>query len=77
MERVANVETASPSVELRLVRKGTLFSTYWRGEGEKEWKFVGQTDRQYPDTLMVGLAAYNTAEPITAKFGYIALDPVK
>jgi regulation of enolase protein 1 (concanavalin A-like superfamily) len=77
MERVANVETASPSVELRLIRKGTLFSTYWRGEGEKEWKFVGQTDRPYADTLMVGLAAYNTAEPVTAKFGYITLDPVK
>jgi hypothetical protein len=77
MERVANVETALPSVELRLVRSGKLFSTYWRGEGEKEWRFVGQTDRAYPDTLMAGLAAYNTAEPLTAKFGYITLDPVK
>ncbi len=77
MERIANVETDMPSVELRLVRKGNLFSAYWRGAGEKEWKFVGQTERAYPDTLMVGLGAYNTAEPVTAKFGYIRLEPVK
>jgi hypothetical protein len=77
MERIANVETDLPSVELRLIRQGTLFSAYWRAPGEKEWKFVGQTVREYPDILMTGLAAYNTAEPIGVKFGYITLLPVK
>ena len=77
MERIANVESDLSSVELRLIRRGMLFSAYWRASAENEWKFVGQTDRAYPDTLMVGLAACNTAEPITAKFGYITLDPVK
>lgn len=79
LETVAQSESAADlsQVDLKLVRKGTIVSAYWRQDDESEWREVGETPADYPETILAGIAAYNTATAFDVQFAYIRLLPVK
>lgn len=73
----AEIQTDADEVELKIVRVGRLFSAYWRLNEETEWREAGEFESDYPDTILAGVAACNTASEVTAEFGYIRLLPAK
>ena len=60
---------------MKIVRSGRVFSAYWRGGENAEWRAVGEFESDYPETVMAGLTASNTAREVTAEFAYIRLLP--
>ena len=62
-------------VELKIVRTGRVFTAYWRLNDESEWWEAGEFESDYPDTVLAGVAACNTAREVTAEFAYIRLLP--
>lgn len=70
-----DVPTEADEVELKIVRVGSIFTAYWRLDEESEWREVGEIATDYPDSLLAGLIACNTAREVVAEFGYIRLLP--
>ncbi len=71
----ADLQTEATEVDLRIVRSGRVFTAYWRLDEESEWREVGEYESSFPDTILAGVTASNTARPITAEFAYIRLLP--
>lgn len=70
-----DIQTELDEVDLKIVRAGKHFSAYWREDEEASWREVGQYEGDFPDTVLAGLIACNTAREITAEFAYIRLTP--
>ena len=71
----ADIQTDAEEVELKVVRTGTTFTAYWRLDEKAEWREAGKFETDYPDTILAGLVACNTAREVTAEFEYIRLQP--
>ena len=71
-----DIQTELDEVELKIVRAGKVFSAYWRENEDSSWREVGQYESDFPNTVLAGLVACNTAREITAEFGYIRLSPL-
>lgn len=69
------IQTSAPSVDLRIIRNGRIFTAYWRFDEESGWREAGVFESDYPQTIMAGVAAVNTARDVTAEFAYIKLLP--
>jgi regulation of enolase protein 1 (concanavalin A-like superfamily) len=72
-----DVQTDASEIELKVVRSRQIFTAYWRTDGNAEWKQAGEFVSNYPETILAGLIACNTAEEITAAFAYIRLLPAQ
>jgi regulation of enolase protein 1 (concanavalin A-like superfamily) len=69
------IQTDAEVVDLKLVRSGGHFAAYWRTDENAEWRLAGEVDTDYPETVMAGVVACNTAREVTAEFLYIHLLP--
>ena len=69
------IQTDAGEVELKIIRAGRVFTAYWRIDEESEWRTAGEYESAFPDTVLAGLIACNTAREITAEFAYIRLLP--
>jgi len=63
-------------VDLKIVRSGTTFLFYWRENEDSSWREAGEYNSDFPDAVLAGLSASNTARAVTAEFAYIRLLPV-
>lgn len=72
-----DIRTDAGQVELKIVRSGKAFTAYWRVDEIAEWKKACEFISDYPETILAGLVACNTAEEITAEFAYIRLLPLQ
>ena len=70
-----DIQTDADEVELKIVRSGKIFTAYWRLNEDSEWREAGEFESDYPETILVGLIACNTAREVTAEFAYIRLLP--
>ena len=70
-----DIQTELDEVDLKIVRSGKLFSAYWRENEDSSWREVGEYEADFPETVLAGLVACNTAREITAEFAYIRLTP--
>lgn len=70
------IQTELEEVELKLVRSGKKFSAYWRENEDSSWRIAGDYESDFPETVLAGLIACNTARELTAEFAYIRLSPV-
>jgi len=71
-----DIQTEAGEVDLKVVRSGRLFTAYWRLDEESEWREAGVYESDYPETVLAGVIACNTAREVTAEFAYIRLLPV-
>lgn len=62
-------------IDMKIVRRGGLFTAYWRENEETSWREAGRIETDYPQTVMAGLIASNTAREIIAEFDFIRLLP--
>jgi regulation of enolase protein 1 (concanavalin A-like superfamily) len=69
------IPTEIGEVDLKFVRSGKVFTAYWRADQDSEWREAGEYESDYPETVLVGLVACNTAREVTAEFAYIRLLP--
>ena len=69
------IQTDAEEIEMKIVRSGRTFSAYWREDENAEWREAGQFESDYPETVMAGVIACNTAREVTARFAYIRLLP--
>ena len=70
-----DIQTDADEVELKIVRSGKIFTAYWRLNEDSEWREAGEFESDYPETILAGLVACNTAREVTAEFAYIRLLP--
>lgn len=70
-----DLQTDLEEVDLKIVRDGKTFSAYWRENEETSWRIAGEYESDFPDTVLAGLVAVNTAREVIAEFGYIRLSP--
>lgn len=70
-----DIETDADIVDLKLVRNGNLIIAFWRIDEENPWREVGEYEAAFPETVLTGLIAANTARETTAEFLYIKLSP--
>ena len=70
-----DLQTQLEEVDLRIVREGKVFTAYWRENEDSSWREAGQYESDFPETVLAGLVACNTAREITAEFAYIRLSP--
>ncbi len=70
-----DLPTEAGEVELKMVRVGPVFTAYWRLDEESEWREVGEVVTDYPEAVLAGLIACNTAREVPAEFAYIKLLP--
>ena len=77
VEQLALADAHAHLTDLKLSRHGSTFSAYLRNSEVDQWLRVGELAANFSPTVLIGLAAYNTAEPFTAEFAYIKLVPVK
>jgi regulation of enolase protein 1 (concanavalin A-like superfamily) len=71
----SDIPTEASEVELKIVRTGRVFIAYWREDENAEWREAGEYESDYPETIITGLVACNTAREVTAEFAYIRLLP--
>ena len=71
-----DIPTEISEVDLKIVRTGKVFTAYWRSDEESEWREAGEFISDFPETILAGVVACNTAREVTAEFGYIRLLPV-
>lgn len=71
----SEIQTEAQEVDLKIVRSGRLFIAFWRENEDHEWREAGEYESNYPETVLVGVVAVNTARPVTAEFSYIRLLP--
>jgi beta-xylosidase len=69
------IQTDAVEVDLKVVRSGKLFLAYWRESEDGEWREAGEFESDYPETVLAGILAVNTAREVTAEFAYIRLLP--
>lgn len=72
-----DVQSDAAEVELKIARSGNVFAAYWRENDNAEWRLAGEATLEYPETVLAGLVACNTAREVVAEFKYIHLLPVK
>lgn len=77
LRQISRLDISSDPTDLKIIRKANIFTSYCRAGETEEWRKVGEIRTDYPDILLVGLGAYNTAEPLNVDFKYIRLRPVK
>jgi len=70
------LRTEAGEVELKIIRKGNLFSAFWREDENSEWREAGEYESTFPETIRAGLVACNTAREVVAEFVYIRLLPI-
>jgi regulation of enolase protein 1 (concanavalin A-like superfamily) len=70
-----DIQTQAPDVLLRIVRTGTTFVAFWKEDDDHEWREAGEFESDYPDVILAGVMAENTARPAVAEFAYIRLLP--
>ncbi len=70
-----DIQTDVGEVELKIVRSGSTFTAFWRENEDSEWRDAGEYESDYPETVLAGLIACNTAREIAAEFAYIRLIP--
>lgn len=70
-----DLPTEAPEVDLKIVREGGMFTAFWRVDEESEWREAGQAEADYPETILAGLVAVNTAREVVAEFAHIRLLP--
>lgn len=70
-----DIQTEAGEVDLKIVRSGRVFTGYWRLDEEFEWREAGEFESDYPETILAGVVACNTAREVTAEFAYIRLLP--
>lgn len=69
------IPTDAGEVEMKLIRRGNLFTAFWREDENGEWREADEFASDYPETIQAGIFVCNTAEEITAEFAYIRLLP--
>jgi regulation of enolase protein 1 (concanavalin A-like superfamily) len=70
-----DIKTDAAETELKIVRSGNIFTALWRTESTAEWQKAGEITTDFPQSVMAGLVAVNTARSVTAEFQYIRLFP--
>ena len=70
-----DIQTDSPEVELRLVRSRGSFTAFWREDENGEWREAGRVQTEYPETILAGLIARNSAGETVADFRSIHVLP--
>ena len=71
-----NMPTEIAQIDMKIVRNGRMFSSFWREDENTEWRLAAEYEADYPATILTGLVASNTAREVTAEFAYIKLQPV-
>ncbi len=69
------IPTDVGEVDLKIVRSGRIFTAYWRSDEDAAWREAGAYESDYPETILAGVAASNTAREVVAEFAYIRLLP--
>lgn len=69
------IPTTAPSVDLKVIRRGQVFTAFWRLDENAEWREAEEFESDFPGTVAAGIIGCNTGDPITAEFGYIKLLP--
>jgi beta-xylosidase len=72
-----DIQFDAPEIELRIMRSGNIFAAFWRADENGEWREAGTVETDYPETVMAGLIARNTAGEMVVDFRYIRLLPVE
>lgn len=70
-----DIRTDLAQVDLKIVRSGKVFTAYWRENEGVQWSEAGVYESDFPDTVLAGLMASNTARDVIAEFNYIRLSP--
>lgn len=70
-----DIQTEAREVDLRIFRRGRVFTAYWRLNEESEWREAGAFESDFPETVLAGVVACNTAREVIAEFAYIRLLP--
>lgn len=70
-----DIQTDVGEVELKIIRERNTFTAFWRENEDAEWREAGEYESDYPDTILAGLVACNTAREIDAEFAFIRLLP--
>lgn len=71
----ADLQTELTEVELKILRRGPVFTAFWRADEDSEWREAGEFASDWPETVFAGLVACNTARETTVEFAYIRLIP--
>lgn len=71
----SDIPTELAEVELKILRRGPVFTAFWRADENSEWREAGQFPSDWPETIFAGLVACNTARETTVEFAYIRLIP--
>lgn len=69
------IPTDAGEVELKIIRRGNVFSAFWRLDESSEWRAVEDVSTDFPETVRAGIIGCSTAEPIDAEFAYVRLTP--
>lgn len=69
------IQYDAETVDLRIVRSGQLITAYWRLNEDAEWREAGEYLSDFPETVMAGVVAANTAREVKAEFAFIRLLP--
>lgn len=69
------VPTTAKDVELKIVRRGNVFTAFWRMDEDAEWREVEEFTSDFPETVQAGVVGCNTATEIKAEFSRIRLMP--
>lgn len=69
------VPTTAKSVELKISRRGNVFTAYWRQNENAEWRKIEEFISTFPDTVLAGVIGCNTATEIAVEFSNIKLLP--
>lgn len=69
------VPTTSKSVELKISRRGNVFTAYWRQNENAEWREIEEFVSAFPETVFAGVIGCNTANEIAVEFSNIRLLP--
>lgn len=72
-----DIQTDTAEVQLKIVRKGRIFSAFWRENDASEWRQAADVETNYPDTILAGLIARSTVDSTIADFFYVRLLPVE
>ena len=69
------VPTTSKSVELKITRRGNVFTSYWRQNENAEWREIEEFVSTFPNTVLAGVLGCNTSSEIAVVFSNIKLLP--
>ncbi len=69
------VPTTSKEVGLKIIRRGNVFTAFWRTDDNTEWREVEEFASDFDETVQAGVVGCNTATEISVEFSYIRLLP--